>query len=85
MVYREGEKVDTEKDKSSEESGRESALIPKSLLAGMEIKPGDDVLLRVVHVYPDEIEVEYAHAEEREEETEMSGEDKLDKLAMEEA
>lgn len=37
-----------------------TALIPKSLLAGKDFQPGDEVVLKVVHIFEDEVEVEYA-------------------------
>lgn len=49
-----------EKDK---DEGSETALIPKSLLAGKQFKPGDEVVLRIVRDYEDEVEVEYATEE----------------------
>lgn len=38
----------------------ETALLPKSILAGKDFKPGDEVVLKVVHLYDDEVEVAYA-------------------------
>lgn len=62
MVYREGEKVSDEAESATEgEDSSESALIPKSLVAGKDVKPGDTILLKVVHEYEDELEVQYAH------------------------
>jgi hypothetical protein len=43
-----------------DEMGGETALIPKSLLAGKEFNPGDEVVLKIVHDHGDEIEVQYA-------------------------
>lgn len=54
--------------------GGESALIPKSLLMGKDFNPGDEVVLKIVHVYEDEVEVQYATGKESEEgESEESG------------
>lgn len=41
----------------------ETALLPKSILAGKEFKPGEEVVLKIVHIYDDEVEVEYATGE----------------------
>lgn len=40
----------------------ETTLIPKSLLAGKDLKPGDEVVLKIVKLYDDQAEVEYAPA-----------------------
>lgn len=44
----------------SEDTGEATALLPKSILAGKEFKPGDEVVLEIVHLYEDEVEVKYA-------------------------
>lgn len=36
-----------------------SALLPKSVLGDHKLKPGDKVILEVVHIYEDEVEVKY--------------------------
>lgn len=41
-----------------------TALVPKSILGGKEFAPGDEVILKVVKVYGDEVEVAYASGEE---------------------
>lgn len=38
----------------------ETTLIPKSILAGKDFKPGDEVVLKIVKLYDDQAEVEYA-------------------------
>lgn len=43
-----------------EDEGGETALLPKSILAGKDFQPGEEVVLKVVHIYDDEVEVEYA-------------------------
>lgn len=40
--------------------GGETALIPKSLLAGKDFQVGEEVVLKIVHDHGDEVEVEYA-------------------------
>jgi len=38
----------------------QTAVIPKSLLAGKEFKPGQEVVLKVVAIHDNDVEVEYA-------------------------
>ena len=38
----------------------ETTLIPKSILAGKDFQPGDEVVLKIVKLYDDQAEVEYA-------------------------
>lgn len=59
MVYRDDRKVEEE---GSQEDDSDTTLIPKSLLAGKDVKPGDKIMLEVVHSYNDELEVSYAHS-----------------------
>lgn len=49
-----------EDDGDAENSVEESALIPKSLLAGKEFKPGEEIVLEIVKMHGDEVEVRYA-------------------------
>jgi hypothetical protein len=68
-----GEDEPTEKPEATgnEDSAEvESALIPKSLLGGKEFKPGDEISLKVLHIYEDEVEVEYSKEEPETEEPE---------------
>lgn len=37
----------------------ETALLPKSIFEDKELKPGSECKFRIVHVYDDEVEVEY--------------------------
>lgn len=69
-----------------DEGGVQTALIPKSLLMGKEFNPGDEVVLRVVHLYEDEVEVEYASdggKKEPESMDDMRPEDQLDMMGKE--
>jgi hypothetical protein len=52
-------------DDDSKDSQSETALLPKSILAGKEFKPGDELALKVVHIYNDEVEVQYASEDEK--------------------
>lgn len=78
------------------EENESTALLPKSVLGGKTFKPGEEVVLEIVHVYEDEVEVKYAKEKpegetEPEEETEdmmgggpnmMEAQSNLDKLAV---
>lgn len=65
---------------SNDEVG-ETALVPKSILAGKELQPGDTVTFKVVHLYDDEIALRPV-SESKEEETEsMSANDEIDAMA----
>lgn len=48
----------------SEKSGS-GTMLSKSVLGGKEIKPGDQIILRVTGVYDDEVGVEYAKGDEK--------------------
>lgn len=58
---------DDDAGKVDEEEKDTTALIPKTLFAGKDFKPGDEIVLKIVHLYEDEAEVEYAHGDEKEE------------------
>jgi hypothetical protein len=45
-------------------SGGQTALLPKSIFGGKELKPGDKVEVTVARVREDAYEVEYSQAEE---------------------
>lgn len=64
--------------------GGESALLPKSLLMGREFNPGDEVVLKIVHIYEDEVEVQHATEEPEEEESTpmMDAESQMDEMAV---
>lgn len=61
----------------------ETALLPKSILAGKDFKPGEEVVLKIVRMYEDEIEVEYAHdkGEESENEDMAKANSEMDMMA----
>lgn len=65
-----------------DESG-ETALLPKSILAGKEFRPGEEVVLKIVRVHDDEVEVEYASEKpETENKSEdMSADEEIDGMA----
>ncbi|MEN6532766.1 MAG: hypothetical protein ABFD89_03835 [Bryobacteraceae bacterium] len=66
-----------------EESGASTALVPKSVLGGKAFKVGDEVVLRIVHEYEDEVEVEYAPepAKEKQSDESRSADDEIDEMA----
>lgn len=43
-----------------EQAKETTALLPKSILAGKDFKPGDEVVLKIVKMFEDEVQVEYA-------------------------
>lgn len=49
------ESAETEKPAESQ-----TAVLPKSILAGKDFKPGEEVVLKVVAVHDNDVEVEYA-------------------------
>lgn len=62
MIYRDNKKVDSPEElESDKESGNKTTLIPKSLLPD-GVKAGDEIRLKVVHGFDDELEVEYVHS-----------------------
>lgn len=71
---------------ASEREGSESAsaLLPKSVLGGKDFKVGDEVVLKIVHLYEDEVEVQYAPEKPTEKpakEAPPSANDELDGMA----
>lgn len=67
-----------------EEAGPEgvTALLPKSICPGMDIKPGQTITLKVLKAYDDEIEVEYENGNEGDEGGDMAAsESQLNGLA----
>lgn len=56
----------------------ETTLIPKTLLMGKTVRPGDKIILEVSHIYEDEVEVFYP----KEKKTPMEeSNDELDSMA----
>lgn len=50
----------------SEHENEPTALLPKSILAGKEFKPGDEVVLRILAIHDDEVEVAYSYEDKDE-------------------
>lgn len=67
-------------DTPKDESETPTALLPKSILGGKEFKAGEEVVLKIVKVYGDEVEVEYATGTEPKEKTTDQEIDELDKV-----
>lgn len=49
---------------ANEDAEGATALLPKSILGGKKFQVGDELVLKVVRLYDDEVEVEYASAPE---------------------
>lgn len=52
-----------EGDPENQPEEGETALLPKSILAGKEFNPGDEVVLKIVRINEDEVEVSYAKSD----------------------
>lgn len=50
-----------------EESGEPTAELPKSILAGKEFKPGEEVVLKIVEVRDNSVLVAYSYGDDEEE------------------
>src|SRR5512139_1764347 len=71
-----------QKPESDTEDLGETALVPKSILAGKTLQPGDTVTFKVVHLYDDEVELRPESESKEEEETEsMSASEEIDSMA----
>jgi hypothetical protein len=49
-----------ETEDHGEDMGEQTALLPKSILAGKDFKVGDEVVLKITGMHEGEVEVEYA-------------------------
>lgn len=70
----------TDRGEDMDKEGGQTALLPKSILGGKEFKAGEEVVLKITHVYEDEVAVEYA-SEKPEGETdddELAGDEEFD-------
>jgi len=67
-----------DKAEAHEDESGETALIPKALLAGKEFKPGEEMVVEIVHVYEDEVEIKYASEKKREDKKPSSQMDQAD-------
>jgi len=56
----EGDESSSKSKAKEEDDNQVTALLPKSILMGKKFKPGEEVVLKIVHEYDDEIEVAYA-------------------------
>lgn len=66
----------------ADESSEQTALLPKSILAGKDFKPGEEVVLKIVRIHDDEVEVAYATEKpETENKSEgMSADEEIDSM-----
>lgn len=71
-----------ESESKEQESGEETALLPKSLFSGKDIEPGSKCEVEVVHVYEDEVEVKYVKHKEDLDAKEKDEPSMRDKIAM---
>lgn len=55
-----------EESSESQEGGEPEALLPKSILAGKDFKPGEEIVLQIVSVEGDSVRVKYASEPEGE-------------------
>lgn len=55
--------ADSEDTETAEE---QTALLPKTILGGKKFEVGDEVVLKIVSMYDDEVEVVYATGDEEE-------------------
>lgn len=72
-------------ENDSQDTGGETALLPKSILAGKDFKPGEEVVLKIVRIHDDEVEVQYApdkHEESESEEEPESADSEIDRMSM---
>ena len=65
-------------ESEEQESGEETALLPKRFFAGKSIEPGTKCQIEIVHGYDDEVEVKYVpHGTKEETKPEPSMRDKI--------
>lgn len=65
--YSDAEAADTAApSEESQEMSSATAELPRSILAGKEFKPGDEVVLKIVSMTDDSVVVEYATGDEEE-------------------
>ena len=63
------------KPKEDKNDDMPTALVPKSLLAGKDFKPGEEIVFKIVHLYDDEVEIEYASSSKKDNKDEYSDSD----------
>lgn len=65
----------------TEEQQGPTALVPKSLLAGKDFKPGEEVVFKIVRMLDDEVEVAYAPEKPGGESKGPSADEEIDTMA----
>ena len=48
------------------DDGQPVAVLPKSILAGKDFQPGDELVLKITAIHDDEVQVEYAPSKDQE-------------------
>lgn len=69
-------------ESKEQESGEETALLPKSFFAGKDIEPGSKCEIEIVHGYEDEVEVKYVPHGTKKDDKKDSEPSMRDKIAM---
>ena len=72
-----------EKEDEDSESAGSSALLPKSLFSGKDFKVGDEIVLKITHLYEDQFSAVYA-PEKSSEHTESEDPDYSGEMSMKE-
>ena len=78
------EAQDKPAEKTDDSESEQTALIPKTLFAGKDFKVGDEIVLKITHLYEDEAEVEYASEPSKEDKPKSQMEESeggLDRMA----
>ena len=65
--FSDGPKDAPQMEEKEEHAGGETGILPKTLMAGKDFKPGEEIVLKVVAVHENDFEVEYSHGDEKEE------------------
>lgn len=71
-----------QEESKEQESGEETALLPKAFFAGKSIDPGTKCEIEIVHGYDDEVEVKYVPHGTKKESKPDSEPSMKDKIAM---
>jgi hypothetical protein len=56
----------SEPDDKKESDGETTAVLPRSILAGKDFKPGEEIVLEIVSSHEDEVVVKYAEPKSEE-------------------
>lgn len=76
-MFTDGPEPAAPKTAETDEPGENhTAVLPKSILAGKDFKPGEEVVLKIVAIHDNDVEVEYA-PEKGSEETKAEPEEEV--------